>query len=115
MAVNLVGRGRCSFLLTLQHVACVDNACRIDRDVSFVDMTNDAFFVDQEGGAIAEALLLIEDTVIFYDGALEIAEDREGNSELFGEFAVGGNTVNTHSKNLSVGCIEFSDISLIRF
>ena len=91
------------FLLAMEHVACFDNGCRIDRDVSFVDVANDAFFIDQERGAIAKALLLVEHAVILHDGAFEIAEDREGNSELFGEFAVGGNTVNTHPKNLSVG------------
>jgi hypothetical protein len=87
----------------LEHVTRIDYGRRIDSDVSFVNVPNDAFFIDQEGGAIAKALLLIEDTIVFYDGALEIAEDWEGNSELFGEFAVGGDTVNTHSKNLSVG------------
>ena len=58
----------------LQHVTCVNNSSRVDRNVSFVDMLNDAFFVDQEGGPIAEALLFVEDTIIFDDGAFEIAE-----------------------------------------
>ena len=90
-------------LLTLKHVACFDHRGRIDGDVSFVDVANDAFLIDQEGGAIAKALLLIEDAILFDYGAFEIAEDREGNSKLLGEFAVGGNTVNTHSENLGVG------------
>ena len=85
-----------------ENVTRLHNSAWIDGDVSFVDVANDAFFIDQEGGAIAKTLLLIENAIIFYDGALEIAEDREGNSELFGEFAVCGNTVNTHSENLSV-------------
>jgi len=33
---------------------------------------------------------------------------------LFGEFAVGGNTVNTDPENLCVSGFEFGDISLIR-
>ena len=102
-------------LLSLEHVACFDHRRRIDGDVSFVDVPNDAFLIDQEGGSIAKALLLVEDAIIFHYGAFEIAEDREGNSKLFGEFAVGGNTINTHSENLGVGGFEFSDISLIRF
>ena len=99
----------------LEHVARVDDACRIDSDVSFVDVLNDAFFVDQEGGAISKALFLIKNTIVFDDGAFEVAEDREGNSDLLCKFAVGGNAVYTQTKNLSVGCFEFSDISLIRF
>ena len=85
----------------LEHVTGVNHGGRIDCHVSFVDVPDDALFVDQEGGAISEALLLVEDSVIFDDSAFEIAEDWERDSELFGEFAVGGNTVNTHSENLS--------------
>src|SRR5262249_29295714 len=81
---------------------------------TFVDVLDDAFFIDHEGSAIAEALLLVKDAIVFHDGAFEIAEDRKGNAKLFGEFAVGGNTVYTHTENLSVGCVEFGDISLIR-
>ena len=97
----------------LQHVACVDDGRRIDRDVSFVDVLNDAVFIDQEGGAIAKALLFVEDAVILHDGAFEIAEERESDSELFGEFFVGGNAVYTEAKNLGVGGFEFGNISLI--
>jgi len=99
----------------LKHVTRVYYGRRIDRDVSFVNVTNDAFFVDQESSAISKALLLIENTIIFDDGAFEVAEEREGDSDLLCKFAVGGNTVNTQTKNLSIGCFEFSDISLIRF
>ena len=98
----------------LEYVARIDHRGWIDGDVSFVDVADDAFFIDQEGGAIAKALLLVEDSVVFDDGAFEIAEDRERDSELFGKFAIGGNTVNTHSENLSFIRFEFGDISLIR-
>jgi hypothetical protein len=79
----------------LECVARVYNRRGIDCDVSFIDVSNDAFLVDQEGGAIAKALLLVEDAVGFNDGALEIAEERKRNSNLLCEFAVGGNAVNT--------------------
>jgi len=75
---------------------------------------DDAFFIDQEGGPISKALLLVKDPIILDDGAFEIAEERKHDSNLFGEFAVGGNTVYTHAENLSVGGFEFGDISLIR-
>ena len=98
----------------MEHVARLDDTCRIDRDVAFVDVSNDAFFVDQEGGAISKALLLVEDAIVFYGSAFEITEDGKCNSELFCEFAVGGNAVDTHSKDLSLISFELGDISLIR-
>ena len=105
-------RRRC--FLTLEHVTRVDNTRRIDRDVSFVDVLNDSFFIDHESRTISEALFFVEDAIVFDDSAFEITEDWESNSNLFCEFAIGGNTVNTHSENLRVGGFEFGDISLIR-
>ena len=98
----------------LKDVAGFNNSGRIDRHVSFVNVPDDAFFIDQEGGAISETLLLVIDAVVLNYGALEIAEYGEGNSDLFCEFSVSGNAVNTHSENLSLVCLEFGDISLIR-
>ena len=98
----------------LKHVTRVDNRRRIDRDVSFVDVLNDAFFIDYEGGTVSETLLFVEDAVVFDDSTFEITEDRECNADLFCEYAVGGNTVNTHTENLRFGRFELGDISLIR-
>jgi len=98
----------------LEHVTRVDHSRWIDRDVSFVDMLDDSFFIDHESRAISEALFFVKDTIVSNDSAFEITEDRKSNSNLFGEFAVGGNTVKTHSENLRVGGFEFGDISLIR-
>jgi len=98
----------------LEHVARVHDAGRVDCDASFVNVPDDAFFVDQEGGAISEALLLIKDAVVFYHGAFEIAEDRKCYLNLFCKFAVGGDAVNTEAEYLSVVGFEFGDISLIR-
>jgi len=86
-----------------EHVARFDSGRRIDCDVSFVNVLNDSFFIDHEGGAIAKALLLVKDTIVLDYSAFEITEERERNSKLLGKFAVGGNTVDTHAENLSVG------------
>ena len=86
----------------LQHVTRFDRGCRIDSDVSFVDVSNDAVFVDDERGAISKALLLVEDAVVFDDRTFEIAEERKCNPKLLCKFAVGGNTVYTHAENLGV-------------
>ena len=60
--------------LPLKHVTCFYHGGRIDRDVSFVNVSDDAFFIDQEGGAISKALLLVKDAIRLDDGAFEIAE-----------------------------------------
>lgn len=57
-----------------ERVARLDHRRRIYGNVPFVNMPDDAFFIDQEGGAISEALLLVEDAVVFDDRAFEIAE-----------------------------------------
>ena len=103
-----------SGFFVLQNVTCVHYRRWIDRDVSIVDVLNDSFFIDHEGSAISETLLFVEDAIVFDDSAFEITEYRESNSNLFCEFAVGGNAVDTHAENLGVGGIEFGDISLIR-
>jgi hypothetical protein len=58
----------------LQHVTGVDHGRWIDCYVSFVNVANDAVFIDQKRGAIAEALLLVKDAVVLHDSAFEIAE-----------------------------------------
>ena len=86
----------------LEHVTRLHYSSWIDRHVSFVNVPDDASFIDQESSAISKALLLVEDAIVFHDGTFEIAENGECNSNLFGEFAVGGNAVDTHSENLSL-------------
>ena len=90
-------------LLVHEHVAGVGGAGWIDCGVSFLDVADDAFFIDYEGGAIAEALLFVEDTISLDDCAFKITEYRKRNADLFCEFAVGGNAVYTHAEYLSVG------------
>ena len=87
----------------LEHVARVDHSRGIDGNVTFVDVANDALFVNQESGPISETLLLVEHTIILNHSAFEIAEQWKRDAELFCEFAVGGNTVYTQSEDLSVG------------
>jgi hypothetical protein len=99
----------------LEHVTRVNNSGWVDCHVAFVNVPNDSFFIDQEGGTVAKALLFVKDAVILDDCAFEIAKERERDPNLLCKFAVGGNTVYAKTKNLSVTCLEFCDISLIRF
>jgi hypothetical protein len=90
-------------LFAHEHVTRLYNGGGIDGDVAFVNVTNDAFFIDEEGGPISKPLLFVEDTIVLNDSAFEIAQDWERDFNLPGKLAVGGNTVNTHTENLSVG------------
>jgi hypothetical protein len=86
-----------------EHVTRFDSRGWIDCDVSFVDVLDDAVFINHEGGAIAEALLLVKDTIVLDYSPFEITEKGKCNPKLLGKFAVGGNTVYTEAENLSVG------------
>ena len=77
-------------------------------------MANDAFFVHDERGARGNAAVLVKDTVVLNHLAFEIAEQREGNSDILGEAFVSGKAVNTDPEHLRLRSIEFGDISLIR-
>ena len=88
-------------LATIQHVARFKSATRIDGGVSFIDMLNNAFFIDHEGGSISKPLLFVEDAIVFDYSAFEIAEQGKSDSDLLGKLAVSRNTVNTKTKNLS--------------
>ena len=67
-------RGLLRRLLAMKHVTRLHNGSWIDGDVSFVDVPDNAFFIDQERGAISEALLLVKDTISLHYRAFEIAE-----------------------------------------
>src|SRR5438874_1420376 len=82
-----------SFLMR-KDVARIGGARDIDRDVAFVNVLNDSVFVDDEGRAVAIAALFVINAVVLYHRVLDIAQQREGDSDLFGKFSVGIWTVN---------------------
>ena len=86
-----------------EHVAGVCHAGWIDCGVSFVNVANDSIFIDHESRAISKALFFVKDAIVLDHSAFEIAEDGKRDPKLFCKFAVGGNTVNAHAENLSVG------------
>ena len=81
--------------LAVEHVTRFYCSGWIDGDVAFVNVADYSFLIDYEGGAIAEALLLVEDAVVFHDCAFEIAKEGKRDFDLLGKFAVGGDTVYT--------------------
>jgi hypothetical protein len=57
-------------------------------------VADDAFLVEDERGARAEAAFLVEDAVVADGRAFEIAEQRERDLDVFGEARVGRCAVN---------------------
>ena len=58
----------------MEHVTRLHYRCRIYGDVSFVDVLDDAFLIDQERGAVSKTLLLVKDTISLHYRAFEIAQ-----------------------------------------
>src|SRR2546426_112496 len=71
----------------------------IDGAVAFVDQLDDALLVDDDVGAKGPLVGLVLNVVPFQDAvglehpAVHIAEERESDTDLFGEGGVGGGTV----------------------
>jgi len=80
--------------LLREDAARLNRAGRVNRRVSLFDAANDAFLVDDERGARAEAAFLVEDAVIADGRAFEITEERERDLDVFGEARVGRCAVN---------------------
>lgn len=101
-------------LFLFQQTAHGVRAARVNRGRILVDVPDDAFLVHDERGAVGEAALFVEDPVFLGSCSLEIAEERVSDLKLLGIFLVGKTAVNADAENLSVGLLEFGDISLIR-
>jgi hypothetical protein len=80
--------------LLREDAARLNCARRINRGVTLFDIADDAFLVHDERGARAEAAFFVEDAVVADGGAFEIAEEWEGDLDVFGEARVSGCAVN---------------------
>ena len=88
-------------------------AGRINRLGPLLDVADDPVLVDDEGGAAADEPLLVEDTVSPDHLTLDVAQEREGHSDVFLKAFVGCVAVNADAYNLCVALLEVGDISLI--
>ncbi len=77
-------------------------------------MPDDPLFIYGESGARAVSSLFIKDAVVFHHLTLEIAQQREGDPDVFLEATVSRVAVNADAQDLRVRLLEFGDISLIR-
>ena len=98
----------------LQQTAGRVRAARVDGRLPDFDVLDHAVLVDDESGAVRESLLFVQNSVVFGDGPLEVAEKREVKVFLLRERRVGGRTVHADAENLRIVLLEFGDISLIR-
>src|SRR5207249_1558368 len=97
-----------------KHAARFISTAGVNRRVALFDVANDALLVNDESGAVSEALRFIENAVVFDHRALEITEYRESDAEFFRPVSVGGTAVYADAEDLCVSSFEFGDISLIR-
>jgi hypothetical protein len=72
------------------------SAGRVDGLLALLDVADDAVPVQGEGGARAVAALLVEDAVGADGLPLEVAQEREGGTDVLLEAAVRGEAVNTY-------------------
>lgn len=86
----------------------------INRLRSLLDVADDPVLINDEGGAAPDEALLIEDTVSPDHLPLDVAQEREGHSDVLLETIVGCIAVNADADDLGIALLEVGDISLIR-
>ena len=97
----------------LQVVAGLPDAARVDRFAALLDVLDLPVFIDQKRGANGQALVRIQDPVLHADFTFEVAEQWEGDAEVFGKAFVAGGGIDADADDLSVVCFIMCDISLI--
>lgn len=98
----------------LQIIASLPDAAGINGLRALLDVLHDPILVHQESGADRQALGRIEDAVLLAHRSFEIAEQREGDAEIFGEALVAGRGIYADAQDLNVIRVVVCDISLIR-
>lgn len=103
----------------MEFQAHVDGIVGVDRAGVEFDVLNFSFLVDHERCTARPLVLiaihgvLLENSIRGEDFAVHIAEEREGNANLFGKSGVGGRAVDANAENLRVVRLELGQISLI--
>jgi hypothetical protein len=96
--------------------AGVVRARGVESSLVLVDVNDLALFVDDEGGAIGDAGVLVQNSVRSGHFALgKIAQEGDGNAVDLGKLLLGRGIVSADSKYLSSGLVEFCDTRLVRF
>ena len=98
----------------LQQVTCGPSATGVNGVLIHVDVLDDSFFVNHEGGSVGNRELGIQNAVVRCDLAGEIAQQRKVNADLLGKGLVSRRTIDADAQDLRAVRFEFGDISLIR-
>jgi hypothetical protein len=99
-----------------------DGGVGIDGAVAFFDMADDAFFVDDDVGALGPLVGLVLNVVALQDAVggehlvVHVAEERKIDVNLFGEGGIGGGTVHANAENCGIRSVDLTrgDSSLDR-
>src|SRR2546426_240232 len=87
-------------LLLLQPAAGLLGAGGVESGLTFLDVLDFPFLVDDERGAIGEPALGVVDAVVSRNLAHEVAQQREGDPEFLGPMLVRGPAIDADSENL---------------
>jgi hypothetical protein len=94
--------------------ARIRGASRVDSGIALLDVGDFSSFIDHESGPVRYACILIQNPVRLTDFTLgKIAEDRERQVVLCGEFLLRRRIIGADSKDLRVVCLEFGNTSLV--
>src|SRR5208283_3630258 len=81
---------------------------------AFVDVANDAVFIDHEGDSIGKEASEVENTISLGHLLFGVTQERESRAGLGGELAVPVLAVEADSQHLRARRLELGDITLIR-
>jgi len=88
----------------------------VEGRLVLVDVNDLAFLVDDEGGAVGDAGVLVQNSVGRGNLSFgKITQEGDGYSVELGKLLLGGGIVGADSKNLGSGLVKLCDTRLVRF
>jgi len=76
--------------LPVRHQAAgIVSARRVQSFPVLVNVRDDALLVDHKSGAVGKPVLGVQDSILFQNRPVEIAEQRESDANLFGKCPIG--------------------------
>lgn len=97
-----------------QPIASLPDSVGIDCLGTLLDVSHDSLLIDQVCCANRQVPRRVQDAVPLADRPIEIAQQRESQTEFLGKTAVTEKAVNTDAKDLNIIGFVMCDISLIR-
>jgi hypothetical protein len=101
-------------LLLFRQAAGLKGAGGIDGIGAFIDVANDAVFIDHKRDAVRKQAGEVEDSVRLRDLLLGVRQQRKAGAGLSRELAIPLLGVETYAQNLRARGLKLGDITLIR-